>query len=472
MANVLVIDDNDTMREGVVVVCERLGHRVTEASSGNEGINKLKSGSFDLVLTDLKMEGLDGLGVVKAVKAHDPSIVVMLITGYATIQTAVEAIKLGAFDYIEKPFSTDTLRVKVDRALEVRSTNARFDATKELLGGEPIKIVGDSAAMQKIVQMVDKIAPSDTHVHISGESGTGKEVIATAIHQRSRRANGPLIRVNCGAIPETLLESELFGHEKGAFTGAIKRKLGRFELANQGTIFLDEIAEIPLAMQVKLLRVLQEKEIDRVGGEKPVKIDVRVLSATNRDLKKEVEAGRFREDLFYRLHVVPVHLPPLRERTDDIVPLARFFLGKLAKRTNASINELSKDAEGSLRAYHYPGNVRELENIIEQALVFATPPSIEATDLPAQVSGAKPKDGTTFQIPSGDVGLNEFLEHAERQMILAAYESSGGVKTETARRLKIKTSALYYKLEKYGIGTVAGRNLEEPPPDDEPEPAV
>ena len=474
MANILVIDDNDTLREGVVAVCERLGHHVLDAPSGEEGLKRLEAASIDLVLTDLKMDGLDGIGVLKAVKAKDPEIVVMLITAYATIETAVEAIKLGAFDYIEKPFSTDTLRIKVNRALELRALqekNARLTATAEVLSGARDRsvqkqlpasgfegMIGESAAMRRLFQGIEKIGASETQVHISGESGTGKELVATAIHQRSRRVNGPLIKVNCGAIPETLLESELFGHEKGAFTGAIKRKLGRFELADGGTIFLDEVAELSMAMQVKLLRALQEREIDRVGGERPVKIDVRVVSASNRDLKQMVEEGRFREDLYYRLHVVPIHLPPLRERTDDIVPLARHFVEKLRARTNPGVSSLSPDAEKRLVLYGYPGNVRELENIIEQALVFASPPQITVEDLPPQVAGAKPKEAE-LRLPQGEVDLNAYLEGIERQLILAAYEATSGVKTETAKRLKIKTSALYYKLEKYGIGTVAGRPL-------------
>ena len=421
------------------------------------------------------MEGLDGIGVLKAVKAHDESIAVMIITAYATIETAVEAIKLGAFDYIEKPFSTDTLRIKVNRALEwhaLQQANARLAATNEVLAGfrDPAPeeaehrfegMIGTGNAMANLFRRIERVAASDTNVHVSGESGTGKELVATAIHTRSPRKDGPLIKVNCGAIPETLIESELFGHEKGAFTGAIKRKLGRFELADGGTLLLDEVGELPLSMQVKLLRALQEKEFDRVGGERPIKVNVRVISATNRDLKAEVEAGRFREDLFYRLHVVPLHLPPLRERTEDIVPLARHFVEKLRKRTNPNITGLTVDAEAHLRAYHYPGNVRELENVIEQALVFAAAPHIETSDLPPQVSGARPDPNSGVRLPiDGDIGLNDFLEAAERQMILAAYEAAKGVKTETARRLKIKTSALYYKLEKYGIGEVAGRKLD------------
>ncbi len=476
MASILVIDDNDTLREGVVAVCERLGHDVAEASSGDLGVKLLEQRSVDLVLTDLKMDGLDGIGVLEAVKKKDPDIAVMIITAFATIETAVKAIKMGAFDYVEKPFSTDSLRIKVNRALEwkaLQDTNARLEGANEVLSGARDRqaqaeaegqyegIVGESAPMLKLFEKIEKLGPSGTNVHVSGESGTGKELVAMAIHQRSPRANGPMIKVNCGAIPENLLESELFGHEKGSFTGAIKRKLGRFELANGGTLFLDEVAELPQSMQVKLLRALQEKEIDRVGGERPIKIDVRVISATNRDLKVEVEEGRFREDLYYRLHVVPLHLPPLRERTDDIIPLARYFVDKLRRRTNPNVTRLSDDAERHLLNYHYPGNVRELENVIEQSLVFAAPPEILVDDLPPQISGAKPDPEGAFRLPAGDIGLNEFLEAAERQMILSAYDAAGGVKTETARRLKIKTSALYYKLEKYGIGTVAGRNLEE-----------
>ncbi|MFO0725743.1 MAG: sigma-54 dependent transcriptional regulator [Myxococcota bacterium] len=485
MASVLVIDDNETVREGVAAVCLRMKHEVQEAESGDKGIALLAKRPVDLVITDLKMDGLDGIGVLKKIKESWPDTAVIVMTAYGTIETAVDAMRLGAFNFITKErFSPEHVRAQVQRALEWRALqeeNARLQETTQVLSRPTIipavsaelvhfhGMVGASAVMRETFAKTEKIARADTNVHIYGESGTGKELIAQALHDLSRRAQGPLIKVNCGAIPETLLESELFGHEKGAFTGAVKKKLGRFELAHGGTIFLDEIGEVSPATQVKLLRVLQEKEFERVGGEAPVKVDVRVISATNKHLKEEVEAGRFREDLFYRLHIVPLTLPPLRERTDDIVPLARFFVEKLRKRTGAEITGIDPAAETHLRAYHYPGNVRELENIIEQAMVFATPPLIRVEDLPPQVSGATPKNNA-FVLPGGDLGLNEFLEAAERQMILSAYESSGGVKTETARRLKIKTSALYYKLEKYGIGTVAGRSLsDESPPADEPE---
>jgi two-component system response regulator HydG len=312
------------------------------------------------------------------------------------------------------------------------------------------------------------VAPADISVHIHGESGTGKELVARAIHSRSKRAAGPFVKVNCGALTETLLESELFGHEKGAFTGAIKRKLGRLELADKGTLFLDEVGDMTPALQLKLLRVLQEKEFERVGGEETVRVDVRVISATHRDIKKEVEAGRFREDLFYRLHVVPCNVPPLRERREDIPLLVSHFIEKLGPRTNAEIKGIDDAALARLCAYGWPGNVRELENAIEQSLVFASGENLGVAALPAFL-----REGTsesTLAVPSGNMSLPEILEDLERQLIQRAYDKTGGVKTETARLLGIKTSALYYKLEKYGIGVIAGRSggAASEPPEGEP----
>ncbi|MGF1511510.1 MAG: sigma-54-dependent transcriptional regulator [Myxococcota bacterium] len=467
MGRLLVIDDNESIREGVQVVAVRAGHDVEVADSGVRGLEAFDGQAFDLVLTDLKMDQVDGIHVLEHVKAKRPDTAVVIMTAYGTIENAVEAMKLGAFDYVQKPFSPSDLRMRIDRALEWRRLQQAQDkltGTQRILtqptfdeDGTFMGMVGTSPRMTTVFNLIEKVAPSETNVHIFGESGTGKELVASAIHRLSSRADGPLITVNCGAMPETLIESELFGHEKGAFTGAAKRKLGRFELADGGTIFLDEVGELSPAVQVKLLRVLQEKSFDRVGGEQPVHVDVRIISATNRDLRADVESGRFRQDLFFRLHVIPIDLPPLRERTDDIPALARFFMNKLRGRTHSSVSRFTPEAMGLLRAYRYPGNVRELENIVEQALVFADPPEIRPSDLPPQVTGNQPHAGRSIPIPSGDVGLNEFLEAAERQMILAAYEAADGVKTETARRLKIKTSALYYKLEKYGIGTVAGR---------------
>jgi two-component system response regulator HydG len=470
MATVVIIDDNDTLREGAAAVLARAGHEVHQASGGAEGVEAAASAGAELVLTDLKMDGLDGIGVLEQVRARDPETAVVIMTAYGTIENAVQAIKLGAFDYVQKPFPPETLRHKAERALEWRADQRRRahlegahqvfsgarDPQPEADDGVFEGMIGQSAAMRKVFRAIEKVAPSETTVALSGESGTGKELVAAALHRRSRRAGGPLIRVNCGALPESLMESELFGHERGAFTGAEKRKLGRFELADGGTLFLDEVAELPLGMQVKLLRALQEGTIDRVGGEKPVKVDVRVVSATNKDLAREVEEGRFREDLFYRLQVVPLHLPPLRERTEDIAPLARHHLARLRARTHPDVRGFAPAAERALTAYHFPGNVRELVNIVEQALVFADPPEIGVDDLPPQVTGTRPApEGSGPR--RGQMALTEFLEAVERREILDAYERSGGVKTETARRLGIKTSALYYKLEKYGVGSIARR---------------
>jgi two-component system response regulator HydG len=302
--------------------------------------------------------------------------------------------------------------------------------------------------MATVRRTVEKVAVSDTVVFIAGESGTGKELVAHAIHRLSKRANAPFIKVNCGALTETLLESELFGHEKGSFTGAIKQKLGRFELADGGTLFLDEVGDVPPSMQVKLLRALQEQEFERVGGEAPIKVDVRVVSATNKHLEAEVAAGRFREDLFYRLHVLPVKLPPLRERREDIPQLVQHFIGKLGPKTNPRIRTITDAALGRIMAYNWPGNVRELENAIEQALVFAEGEEITPIALPQFLQGGNEED--RLDVPR-EMSLPEILDDLERQLILKAYAKAGQVKTETARLLGIKTSALYYKLEKYGI---------------------
>jgi two-component system response regulator HydG len=309
-------------------------------------------------------------------------------------------------------------------------------------------LIGASEVMQKVFKIVEKVARTDSSVFVWGESGTGKELVARAIHTNSKRKDGPFIKVNCGALTETLLESELFGHQKGAFTGAIKTKLGRFELADTGTLFLDEIGDVPMSMQVKLLRALQEQEFERVGGEAPIKVDVRIISATNKDLEKEVAEGRFREDLFYRLHIIPMTLPPLRDRRDDIPVLVSHFIEKLAPRTNAEIRSIADDALGRLMAYGWPGNVRELENVIEQSLVFAEGSQIGVEALPAAFQGRG--DEERLDVPK-EMSLPDILEDLERQLILKAFKKAGGVKTETARLLGIKTSALYYKLDKYEV---------------------
>ncbi|MCA9561948.1 MAG: sigma-54-dependent Fis family transcriptional regulator [Myxococcales bacterium] len=469
-AQILIVEDNDTVRDGVERVIRRMGHRTHTAAEGVQGLEAYRRAKPDIVITDLKMEPVDGMTVLREVRSADPEALVVIITAHGTIKLAVEAMKEGAFDFIEKPFPADLLQEKVERALRFKKEqerNARLAREnevlrEEVLGPKPSKvaiteIVGRSKAMELVFSRIKKVAPTDSTVHIFGESGTGKELVAKAIHTLSERSDGPFIRVNCGALADTLLESELFGHEKGAFSDAVRQRLGRFELADKGTIFLDEIGDISSTMQVKLLRVLQEQEFERVGGERTLRVNVRVITATNRDLKALVDQGKFREDLYYRLHIIPIDLPPLRERYGDIPILAQHFIEKLAKRTRSTISGLDNSATEALSGYHWPGNVRELENAIEQALVFAEGDRLVAADLPPIISGGA--RGNHLSLPDSDRPLPDILEDLEKQLIVRAFEKSGGVKTETARILGIKTSALYYKLEKYGISDGADSEI-------------
>ncbi|HUJ61329.1 MAG TPA: sigma-54 dependent transcriptional regulator [Kofleriaceae bacterium] len=455
MATILIIDDNDTVRDGLALVVKKLGHTAVIAPSGSAGIEAFKKDRADFVITDLKMEGPTGVDVLKAISALDPDVPIMIITGFGTVETAVEAMKLGAFDFITKPIQPEVVRLKVERALELcavkrgrRKADAQLDYLRGEEGGKFAELIGEGDKLAVVRRTIEKVAASDTTVFIAGESGTGKELVARAIHRLGKRSAGPFIKVNCGALTETLLESELFGHEKGSFTGAIRQKLGRFELADGGTLFLDEVGDVPPAMQVKLLRALQEQEFERVGGEAPIKVDVRVVSATNKDLDAEVAAGRFRQDLFFRLHVLPIKLPPLRERREDIPLLVAHFIHKLGPKTNPRVRAASDAALGRIMAYHWPGNVRELENAIEQALVFAEGDEITPAALPQFLQGGGEEDRLDVR---HEMSLPEILDDLERQLILKAYAKAQRVKTETARLLGIKTSALYYKLEKYGI---------------------
>jgi two-component system, NtrC family, response regulator HydG len=460
MPTILIIDDNETIREGLAQVVKKMGHLALVAPSGAAGVALLRKHGADFVITDLKMEGMDGVEVMKQVREHDPDLPAMIITAFGTVETAVEAMKLGAFDFLQKPFAPEVVRLKVERALEVsaaRRERARLAAENEYLRAGDARgfgeLVGATDEMRRVFATVERVAPTDASVAIFGESGTGKELVARAIHARSKRAERPFIKVNCGALVDTLLESELFGHEKGAFTGAVKRRLGRFELADTGTLFLDEVGDVSPALQVKLLRVLQEKEFERVGGEAPVKVDVRVISATNQDLQKAVAEGRFREDLYYRLQVVPIVVPSLRERKGDLPSLIAHFIGKLGPRTNREVTGIDDAALARLLAYHWPGNVRELENVVEQSLVFAEGPLITPAALPLFLKGeaVARSERATGDLTTGERSLPEVLDDLERELILKAYERARGVKTETARLLGVKTSALYYKLEKYGI---------------------
>ncbi|MCD6500005.1 MAG: sigma-54-dependent Fis family transcriptional regulator [Deltaproteobacteria bacterium] len=457
MGTVLVIDDHETVRLGISKIVDRMGHHGLTAASGAEGLELFRAQDVDFVITDLKMEGMDGVEVLRRIRELDPDVPVMIITAYGTVETAVEAMKIGAFDFVTKPFAPEVVRLKVTRAMELceaRRARNRFEQETEYLRGQVElrcgELVGRSEAMQQIFRAIEKVAPTDTTVLITGESGTGKELVARAIHAKSKRAGGPFVAVNCGALAEGLLESELFGHERGAFTGAVRRKMGRFELANGGTLFLDEISEISPALQVKLLRAIQERTFERVGSERTIEVDVRIVAATNRNLEERVRQGLFREDLLYRIMVVPIEIPPLRDRREDIVDLSKHLVERLSQRLGMAQKVVSDEALGRLMAHHWPGNVRELENALEQALVFCDGERIEVDCLPTQLR-PQPHDESTLSISNDQASLPEILEDLERQLILKAYHESGGTKTETARRLGIKTSALYYKLDKYGI---------------------
>jgi len=466
MAQILVIDDHDTMREGLELLLRKRGHRTLTAESGARGLELLDDGGVDLVITDLKMSKMDGIEVLKAVKERSPETEVLVITGYGTIENAVEAMKLGAVDFLTKPFSPEEFGVKVDRilrtaegrrqlerenrTLRVENTNLR----EALEGTDPPRygdIVGESKPMERVFRWIDRVAKSESTVMIYGESGTGKELVARALHAGSERRDGPFIRVNCGALSESLLDSELFGHEKGAFTGAEKRRRGRFELAHGGTLFLDEIGTVAPQTQIRLLRVLQERELERVGGEETIPVDVRIIAATNKSADRLLQEAGFREDLFYRLHVVPLTLPPLRERKEDIPVLIHHFLLKLGGRTRSSVRSITQEAIARLQEYGWPGNVRELENVVERALVLTDGEELGVENLPPLGNGSVLAEEEDPVLSSEGADLNGIIEGMEARLLRKALEQAGGVKAEAARLLGLKPSALYYKLEKYGI---------------------
>ncbi len=457
MNSVLVIDDNESVRVGVAAIVEKEGYAVWTAASGAEGLALFRQHRPDFIISDLKMAEMDGIEVLQSIRGIDPDAVLMIMTGYGTVETAVAAMKLGAFDFVTKPFSPQVLRLKLQAAaklLSLRDERTRLASENEYLRSElegryqSQHIIGESEALKQVLRLVERVARTESTVFLHGESGTGKELLARAIHDLSPRAAGPFVKVNCGALTETLLESEIFGHEKGSFTGAFKRKIGRFELADGGTIFLDEIGDISPGLQLKLLRVLQERQFERVGGEQTIEVDVRIVSATHRDLEERVREGLFREDLYYRLHIVPLTLPPLRQRPEDIPALVESFLAKLRPRTRSRVTRFSPAALERLQRYSWPGNVRELENMVEQVLVFTDGEQAEVDDLPPLLRG---DDVAGPQVSLGSRSLPELLKQIERDLIVKAYEQAGGVKTETARLLGIKTSALYYKLKAYGL---------------------
>ena len=460
MSRVLVIDDNETMRSGMALLLERMGHDVTAASGGMEGLRQMEARPFDLVITDYKMEDMDGLEVLDAVRRDYADTDVVVITAYGTIDVAVEAMRKGAADFVVKADALyDVLRLRVEKVLkhrELRQSRDRLDEENQYLRDEIGvrfnfgEMVGRSRPMKVVYEMVEKVAETDSAVLVYGESGTGKELVARAIHRRSARREGPFVKVNCGSLPRELVQSELFGHEKGAFTGAIRQKKGKFELAEGGTIFLDEIGDLPLEAQVNILRVLQTKEYDRVGGEETIQADVRVIAATHRVLREMVAEGAFREDLFYRLEVIPIRLVPLRDRKADIPDLVEHFLHKKCEEMNRPLKRLTDRAMAAMASYTWPGNVRELENVVERTLVLADGNVVDVNDLPLDVEASR-AEVSAEELGDSAIPLTRRLEDLERQLIEQALEQAGGVKTKAAEMLGIKTSAFYYKLDKYGL---------------------
>ncbi|RMG96981.1 MAG: sigma-54-dependent Fis family transcriptional regulator [Candidatus Dadabacteria bacterium] len=450
MARVLVVDDDASLRRILEYNLAEEGYAVATAASGEEALEKLDRAAFDLVVTDIKMPGMDGMDLLRRIKAEAPETQVIVVTAFGTIEMAVEAMKAGAAEYITKPFNRDELKLAVRKALRVRDLEAENVRLRQEVRRieEADKIVGDSPAMQAVYRLIEKVADSDASVLITGESGTGKELAARAIHRLSRRADRPFVAVNCAAIPRELLESELFGHKKGAFTGAIRDKKGRFEEAAGGTIFLDEIGEMPLDLQPKILRALQEREITPVGSNEVIRVDARVLAATNRDLEAEIEEGRFREDLYYRIAVVPIHMPSLRERPEDIPLLVAHFLKKLAPARPVRVEPEALEA---LSRYTWKGNVRELENTIERLLVLTEGDAIGLGDLPEKIREPKARehggDGFTFHLPPEGVSL----EDVERAVIEEALHRTGWNQTRAAKLLRIPRHILLYRMEKFGI---------------------
>jgi two-component system, NtrC family, response regulator HydG len=452
---ILVVDDDPGHLTTLKTLINSWGYRVETADDGAAAVQRIQQGPVDLILMDVRMAVMGGIEALKRIKAYNPAIPIIIMTAYSSVSSAVEALKAGAYDYLIKPLDFDALRLSIQRAREHAGLKAENRELKARLGERyhADRIIGKSQAMRALMDMLAMIAPSEATVLIAGESGTGKELIARSIHANSPRKDNPLVVVNCAAIAETLLESELFGHEKGAFTGADRARMGRFQQAQGGSLFLDEIAETSPAMQAKLLRAIQEREIQRVGGLDTLHVDVRIIAATNRDLVQEVKTGRFREDLFYRLNVVALEVPPLRRRLDDIPLLANHFMALFAARNRKPVKGFSPQAMDMLIKYHWPGNVRELENAIERAVILLPGDYITENQLPMTIAQHSTDETQHSQAPAAPIpSASRPLEAVERDAILSALEAAGGNKSEAARRLGITRKTLHNKLKQYGVG--------------------
>lgn len=453
MARILVVDDDRGVREFLEIMLTREGYDVSCADSGREGMALFKKQPFDLVLTDLKMPRMDGIDLLKEIKNISPDACVILITAHASGATAVAAMQEGAFDYIEKDFDVEDLKAVIRDALEKRGIDREERIAAENDGAGVLgRMIGKSKEMLKVHSMIRKVADTVANVLILGESGTGKELVAKAIHENSSRRDMPFITINCGGIPESLLESEFFGYMKGSFTGAYSDKAGLFELADKGTVFLDEIADLPHVLQVKLLRAVQEKTFRRIGGSEDIKVDVRIISATNKDLEESVRLGKFREDLYYRLNVIPIRIPPLRNRKEDIPVLAQYFLEKYSREFGKEIKKISAYALELLTEYHFPGNIRELENIIERSVAMESGNIVLPENLViSKTAEAKRQTIDDFDFPDQGLNLNKELARIERALIEKALEKAGGSKTRAAGLLDISRDSLNYRIDRLDI---------------------
>jgi two-component system response regulator PilR (NtrC family) len=454
MERILIVDNERSMRDFLAIVLNKEGYQVSVAENGEKAAQRLEKEIFDLLITDLKMPKLDGIQLLKRVKEIHPDTVVLVMTAFASTETAIEAMKEGAYDYLSKPFQIEEVKLVIGNALEKRRLRKENLLLKKELKEQTTfgSIVGQSQKMKEVLDLVRKVSDSKSNLLIFGESGTGKELIARAVHFNSARRDKPFVTVNCGALPEALLESELFGHMKGSFTGAVTNKEGLFEVAHQGTLFLDEIGDTPPSIQVKLLRVLQEKEFRRVGGTKDIRVDVRIIAATNKDLERAVSEGSFRQDLFYRLDVIPIRLPPLRERVEDIGPLAEYFLSRSSQSLGKRVRQVSSEALQLLRGHEWRGNVRELENVIERAVALAGGEHLTEKDFRSYLQ--KPLPGIPMQgvnLPEEGIDLDGLIGDIERDLLLKALQSTRWVKKEAAKRLRLDSRSFRYRLSKYGI---------------------
>ncbi|MDP2840022.1 MAG: sigma-54 dependent transcriptional regulator [Syntrophales bacterium] len=452
-AKILVVDDELNMRLVLKAMLKKEGYEVATAADGQEALQILKEEKIAVVATDLKMPRLDGMGLLHRIMQDDPSLPVIILTAYGTVANAVDALKKGAFDYLTKPFEQDELKTVILKAIKTRQLGDR-DLSAPAGDVDPHRIVGASSRMAEIDEIIRKVSPTTTTVLITGETGTGKELIARAIHRNSSRKEQPFIKINCAAIAENLVESELFGYEKGAFTGAVTTKPGRFELAHRGTLFLDEVGEIPRDMQSKLLQAIQDQNFERVGGLKNISVDVRLIAATNRNLPQEVKEGKFREDLFYRLNVFPIHIPPLRERTEDILPLTGHFLEKFNRKLKMQVEGLSPEVRDCLLAYPWPGNIRELEHLVERMVLMAEGPVITMAIVPPEIVRAAhepcPAAPGMAETPGRDV-LKSHMEEMEKQIIARCLEECDGNVTRAAERLGLSRKGLQLKMIKHRL---------------------